>query len=80
MAPADGVSTVQGGSVQDGDKLTGSHSTIAKTGTGPVIPSTSYPPDGTSKRERKALKKQKAKAKKEEDDDFDRVLDELSNK
>ncbi|KAH9999532.1 transcriptional repressor TCF25-domain-containing protein [Russula vinacea] len=80
QALADGVSTVQGGSVQVGDKLTESHSTTAKTGTVPVIPSTSSLPAGTSKKERKALKKQKAKAKKEGDDDFDRVLDELSNK
>jgi len=60
------------------DKLVESHSTIAKIEP-PAIPSTSSLPGGVSKKERKALKKQKAKAKKEVDDDFDRVLDELSN-
>ena len=53
---------------------------MAKPGTDPVIQSASSQPDGASKKERKALKKQKAKAKREGDDDFDRVLDELSNK
>ncbi len=77
----DGLSTLQGGSGQHGDKLTESQSTISKTEHDLVIPSTSPPSGGgVSKRERKALKKQKAKAKKDGDDDFDRVLDELSNK
>ncbi|KAI0285130.1 transcriptional repressor TCF25-domain-containing protein [Russula aff. rugulosa BPL654] len=76
---ADGVSAVQGGSVHDGDRLTETHSAIAKTEPDPT-PSTSSPSVGVSKKERKALKKQKAKARKDGDDDFDRVLDELSNK
>jgi hypothetical protein len=60
--------------------LTESYSPISKTGTEPVIQPASSPPSGPSKKEWKALKKQKAKAKKEGVDDFDRVLDELSNK
>jgi hypothetical protein len=44
----------------------------------PSTPSSSQSP--TSKKEWKALKKQKAKAKKDGDDDFDRALDELSIK
>ena len=47
----------------------------------PAMPLTSSPSQSpASKKEWKALKKQKAKAKKEGDDDFDRALDELSTK
>ncbi|KAI0002896.1 transcriptional repressor TCF25-domain-containing protein [Russula compacta] len=73
QGPADGISTIQ-----DGDKLTKSPTTIAKAGSDPPTPSTSSPPGSTSKKEWKALKKQKAKAKKEGSDDFVRALDELS--
>lgn len=59
--------------------MTEPHSAIAKTEPDPTS-STPSPSGGVSKKERKALKKQKAKARKDGDDDFDRVLDELSNK
>jgi hypothetical protein len=54
---------------------------IEEAGPDPTIPSTSLPSQSpASKKEWKALKKQKAKAKKDGDDGFDRALDELSIK
>ncbi|KAI9512764.1 transcriptional repressor TCF25-domain-containing protein [Russula earlei] len=78
-APTDGVSPVREG-VQEGNKLTESHTTIAKAGPDPVIQPPSSSPSSASKKEWKALKKQKSKAKREEIDDFDRALDEVSMK
>jgi hypothetical protein len=50
-------------------------------GPDPATPSTSSPSQSpASKKEWKALKKQKARAKKDGDDGFDRALDELSLK
>ncbi|KAH9978158.1 transcriptional repressor TCF25-domain-containing protein [Lactifluus volemus] len=51
---------------------------IEEPGSLSAMPSSSQGP--TSKKEWKALKKQKAKAKKDGDDDFDKALDELSIK
>ncbi|KAH8999479.1 DUF654-domain-containing protein [Lactarius akahatsu] len=60
--------------------LTGSPITIAEA-PGFADPSASSPSQGsTSKKEWKALKKQKAKAKRDGNDEFDKALDELSIK
>lgn len=74
-APLDIVSPVAGSS-----GLSGPSAVLAEASNsaGRSLPSPS--PGGTSKKEWKALKKQKAKAKKDGNDEFDKALEELSIK
>ncbi|KAI9448396.1 DUF654-domain-containing protein [Lactarius indigo] len=74
LTPADVVSPVG-----ESSSLTGSPTAIAEAH-GLSDPSASSPSQGTSKKEWKALKKQKAKAKRDGNDEFDKALDEISIK